>query len=57
MDIPALSMGLAQMKVSVPVSMSVTKKAMDTAEVQMAGMLKMMDGIKAAFGQRLDIRV
>lgn len=57
MDIAGVSMALAQVKASSQASVSVTKKAMDTAEVQMQALLQMMQGASPSFGHQLDIRV
>lgn len=57
MDIAAMSMGMAQAKVAQQVAVSVTKKVMDVAEVQMQGVIDMMQGASPSFGHGLDIRV
>lgn len=57
MDIAAMSMGMAQSNLMQQVSVSVTKKAMDQAEVQMQGIIDMMQGATASFGHQLDIKV
>ena len=54
MDIAAMSVALSQNKVMQQASVSVAKKAMDAAEVQMQGVVQMMQG---ASGQHLDIKV
>ncbi|MGD9559404.1 MAG: YjfB family protein [Oscillospiraceae bacterium] len=56
MDIAAMSMALSQAKVAQQASVSVTKKAMDLAEVQMQGIVDMMQQAAPAFGHQLDIR-
>ena len=57
MDIAAMSMALSQMQVQQQASISVSKKAMDMAEVQMQGIVDMMrSAAPPSFGQRLDIR-
>lgn len=55
MDIAAMSMAMSQSKVMQQASLSVTKKAMDVAEVQMQGIVDMMKGASPSFG-RMDIR-
>lgn len=57
MDIAAMSMQMAQANLMQQVSTSVTKKAMDIAEVQMQGIVDMMQGQTPSFGHSLDIRV
>lgn len=57
MDIAAMSMGMAQANLAQQVSVSVTKKAMDLAEVQMDGLVDMMRDMTPSFGHSLDIRV
>ena len=43
MDIAALSMGLSQMQLAQEVGVSVLKMAMETSEVQVADLTKMME--------------
>ena len=65
MDIAAMSMSLAQFKVQQQVSVSVAKKAMDAAEIQMEGIVEMIDDIapapqvsaSATSGQIIDVKV
>lgn len=57
MDIAAMSTAMAQSNLMQQVSLSVTKKAMDTTEVQMQGIIDMMQSATPNFGQRLDISV
>ncbi len=59
MDIAAMSMAMSQTQVMQQASLAVTKKAMDMTEVQMQGIVDMMQSASpaASFGQRLDIRV
>lgn len=57
MDIPALSMNMSQNKVMQQAAISITKKTMDVAEVQMQGLIDMMQGANPSFGHQLDIRV
>uniref|UniRef100_S0DDT2 Motility protein n=1 Tax=termite gut metagenome TaxID=433724 RepID=S0DDT2_9ZZZZ len=57
LDIAALSMSLSAGKAMQQVSVSLTKKAMDFAEVQMQGVVDMMQQAAPAFGHQLDIRV
>ncbi len=56
MDIAAMSMAMAQSQVMQQASMAVTKKIMDHAEVQMQGIVEMMQQAAPAFGHQLDIR-
>lgn len=57
MDIAALSTGLSQAKVMQQASMMMTKKTMDLAEVQMQGLVDMMQAAAPSFGHSLDIKV
>lgn len=65
MDIAALSMSLSQMKVAQEASMSVLKMAMDTAEVQVVDLTKMLEvntkimetSINPQLGGNIDIRL
>ncbi len=54
-----MSMAMSQAQVMQQANVSVTKKAMDMAEVQMQGIVDMMQSASppASFGQRMDIRV
>ncbi|NLW79089.1 MAG: putative motility protein [Ruminococcaceae bacterium] len=56
MDIAAMSMAFAQSNVSVQASLAVTKKAMDTSEVQMQGIVDMLQTAAPPSGHQLDIR-
>lgn len=56
MDIAAMSSAMAQSNLMLQVSVSVTSKAMDVAEVQMQGLIDMMQAASPpSFGHRLDI--
>lgn len=56
MDIAALSMGLSQMQLAQEVGVSVMKMAMDTSEVQVADLTKMMDqSVNPHVGGKIDI--
>lgn len=57
MDIAAMSVGLSQAKAMQTVSTSVTKKAMNVAEVQMQGIVDMMQSSAPNFGHRLNLSV
>ena len=57
MDIASMSMAMAQSNLMQQVSLSVTKKAMDVSEVQMDGLIDMMQSASPSFGHRLDISV
>jgi len=55
-DVAALSIGLSQMKVAQQTSISVMKLAMDTAEVQVADMIKMAEqSVTPHIGGTIDI--
>ncbi len=57
MDIASLSMALSQANVMQQVSISVTKNAMDVAEVQTQGLIDMMQQASPpSFGHQMDIR-
>ena len=56
MDIAAMSMAMSQSQVMQQASIAVTKKAMDQAEVQMQGIVDMMQQATPALNHRLDIR-
>lgn len=55
MDIAMQSVSMAQAQLMQQVSTSVTKKVMDVQEVQLGGILQMMQGVPS-FGHTLDIR-
>ncbi len=56
MDIAALSMGLSQMQIAQEVSVSVMKMAIDTSEVQVADLTKMMEqSVNPHVGGTIDI--
>lgn len=58
MDIPAMSMGLAQTKLNYNVGIAMTKKVMDNQEVMAAGLLQMMEqaDVQPSSDHILDIR-
>lgn len=56
MDIAALSMGLSQMQIAQEVGVSVMKMAMETSEVQVADLTKMMEqSVNPHVGGKIDI--
>ena len=56
MDIAALSMGLSQMQIAQEVGVSVMKMAMETSEVQVADLTKMMEqSVNPHLGGKIDI--
>ncbi len=56
MDIAALSMGLSQVKLAQDIGMAVMKMAMETSEVQLADMTKLMEqSVNPNIGANLDI--
>ena len=56
MDIAALSMGLSQMQIAQEIGVSVMKMAMDTSEVQVADLTKMMEqSVNPHVGGTIDI--
>ena len=56
MDIAALSMGLSQMQLAQEVGVSVMKMAMETSEVQVADLTKMMEqSVNPHLGGKIDI--
>lgn len=58
MDIAAFSMAMSSANVMQQASIAVTKKAMDTSEIQMQGIVDMMQASSpTSFGHKLDIRV
>lgn len=59
-SIAAMSMGMSAAKLQMDVGVSLTKKVMDTQEVQAAGLLEMMDAASSSIpsgdlGQILDV--
>lgn len=63
MDIPALSMALANVKTANEVGMAVLSKAMDQNEIQGAGLVQMIDtaamerSVNPAVGANFDMSV
>ena len=63
MDIPALSMALANVKTANEVGMAVLSKAMDQNEIQGAGLVQMIDAaamersVNPAVGANFDMSV
>ncbi len=57
MDIAAMSMAFSQASVMQQASISATKMAMDTTEVQMQELIDMMQSASPSFGHSMDIRV
>ncbi len=56
MDIAALSMGLSQMQIAQEIGVSVMKMAMETSEVQVADLSKMMEqSVNPHVGSTIDI--
>ena len=56
MDIAALSMGLSQMQIAQEVGVSVMKMAMETSEVQVADLTKIMEqSVNPHVGGKIDI--
>ena len=56
MDIAALSMGLSQMQLAQEVGVSVMKMAMETSEVQVADLTKLMEqSVTPHLGGNIDI--
>ena len=56
MDIAALSMGLSQMQLAQEVGVSVLKMAMETSEVQVADLTKIMEQtVTPHVGRSIDI--
>lgn len=56
MDIAALSMGLSQMQLAQEVGVSVMKMAMETSEVQVADLTKLMEqSVTPHIGGNIDI--
>lgn len=64
MDIAAISMSHAQFELQQSAAMAVTKKAMDVAELQMQGMVEMLQGAvpdpqsvsPAGIGEKIDVK-
>ncbi|MCQ2538091.1 MAG: YjfB family protein [Lachnospiraceae bacterium] len=58
MDIPALSMAMAQSKIETNVGIAVMKKNLDMAEEQGAELIKMMErSVTPSVGGNIDVRV
>lgn len=56
MDIASMATGMAQSNLMQQVSLSVTSKAMDVTEIQMEGLIDMMQTASPpSFGHRLDV--
>ncbi len=55
-SIASMAMSMSQNKVMQQASIAVTKKIMDQTEVQMQGIVDMMQQAAPAFGHQLDIR-
>lgn len=57
MDIAAMSISMAQARVQQQASLSITKKAMDMSEIQMQGIIEMMQTVSPdSPGQVLDVK-
>lgn len=57
MGIAALATGMKMQSVSLQVSMSATKRAMNVVEQQMQGFVEMMQTATPSFGHALDMKV
>jgi len=56
MDITAMSISLNQGKVQNAVSLALMKKVMTTSNVNMDGMIKMMEAVDPNLGNSLDVK-
>ena len=57
MEIAAMSMAMSQAQVMQQTSLAVTKKTMDTAEVQMKNLVEMLDTVSPpGLGEHVDVK-